>query len=131
MITISRLTKRFGRVDSSCRASTSESVTSSAWSASERCRQIDADQDGARSTHADAGEIRVDGVPITATTYRIVQTGYMQIARFPENLCARELFAMLQELQNVDEDDEPAMKVSVFSSSTSRCVCFPAARGKR
>jgi Cu-processing system ATP-binding protein len=62
-------------------------------------------------THADTGMIRIDGEPIGAAedvSYR-AQIGYMpQIARFPENLSAAELFAMLRELRgastNLDEE---------------------------
>jgi Cu-processing system ATP-binding protein len=62
-------------------------------------------------THADTGMIRIDDEPIGAAedvSYR-AQIGYMpQIARFPENLSAAELFAMLRELRgastNLDEE---------------------------
>jgi Cu-processing system ATP-binding protein len=71
-------------------------------------------------THADAGDIRIDGVPIgngDDVSYR-AQIGYMpQIARFPENLCARELFAMLRELRgpSTKTDDELLTKFGLES----------------
>jgi len=62
-------------------------------------------------THADGGMIRIDDEPIGGSedvAYR-AQIGYMpQIARFPENLSAAELFAMLRDLRgastNLDEE---------------------------
>ena len=48
----------------------------------------------------DAGEIRVDGRPVAAGCDYRAHVGYMpQIARFPENLCAAELLAMLTSLR--------------------------------
>jgi Cu-processing system ATP-binding protein len=70
--------------------------------------------------HADAGDIRIDGVSIgngDDVSYR-AQIGYMpQIARFPENLCARELFAMLRELRGTSTriDDELLTKFALES----------------
>jgi Cu-processing system ATP-binding protein len=50
-------------------------------------------------TRPDGGEIRLDGAPVRGDAYR-AGVGYMpQIARFPENLCAAELVAMLTELR--------------------------------
>jgi len=51
-------------------------------------------------THADSGTIRIDGEPIgDGVSYR-ARIGYMpQIARFPENLSAAELFTMLRDLR--------------------------------
>jgi Cu-processing system ATP-binding protein len=58
-------------------------------------------------THADSGMIRIDDEPIGASddvAYR-AQIGYMpQIARFPENLSATELFAMLRDLRGAAAD---------------------------
>ncbi len=50
---------------------------------------------------ADAGEMLFDGQPIAGEAYRS-RIGYMpQIARFPENLTAAELLAMLRDLRGV------------------------------
>ena len=50
-------------------------------------------------TRADAGEILLDGAPVTGDAYR-ARIGYMpQIARFPENLCAADLMAMVADLR--------------------------------
>jgi Cu-processing system ATP-binding protein len=70
-------------------------------------------------THADAGRIIIDGLQIGAydVSYR-AQIGYMpQIARFPENLSASELFAMLRELRGTSTnlDDELVTKLGLES----------------
>jgi Cu-processing system ATP-binding protein len=59
-------------------------------------------------TRPDAGEIRIDGRTIAGDEYRS-RIGYMpQMARFPENLSARELLDMLTDLRgsakNPDHD---------------------------
>jgi Cu-processing system ATP-binding protein len=47
----------------------------------------------------DGGEIRLGGVPVTGDAYR-ARLGYMpQIARFPENLSAAELIALVKDLR--------------------------------
>ncbi|HVT37987.1 MAG TPA: ABC transporter ATP-binding protein [Gemmatimonadaceae bacterium] len=60
-------------------------------------------------TYFDAGDIAIDGVRIGADhTYR-ARIGYMpQIGRFPENLTARDLIAMLKDLRGgaADLDEE-------------------------
>lgn len=56
----------------------------------------------------DAGRILVGGVPVTADGAYRSRIGYMpQIARFPENLSARSLLALLVELRgsHADRDD--------------------------
>ena len=71
-------------------------------------------------THADRGTIRVDDAVIGANddvSYR-GQIGYMpQIARFPENLSAAELFAMLRDLRGAptDLDEELVTKLGLES----------------
>ncbi|HXY31534.1 MAG TPA: ABC transporter ATP-binding protein [Gemmatimonadaceae bacterium] len=54
-------------------------------------------------TRPDAGEVVVDGVRVNGDESYRSQIGYMpQLARFPGNLTARELFAMLSDLRGVD-----------------------------
>jgi Cu-processing system ATP-binding protein len=70
-------------------------------------------------THADAGQIRIDGQYSGGddVSYR-AQIGYMpQIARFPENLSASELFTMLRELRGTSTnlDDELVTKLGLAS----------------
>ena len=49
----------------------------------------------------DKGTVEIDGKPIGADDSYRSRIGYMpQLARFPENLSARELFAMLTDLRN-------------------------------
>ena len=60
-------------------------------------------------THPDAGRIAIDGAPIGGDDAYRARIGYMpQIGRFPENLSARDLFAMLKDLRGgtavVDEE---------------------------
>ena len=51
-------------------------------------------------THPDAGRITIDGVTIGGDDAYRARIGYMpQIGRFPENLSARDLFAMLKDLR--------------------------------
>jgi Cu-processing system ATP-binding protein len=59
-------------------------------------------------TRIDSGSIAVDGRPIDADGAYRASIGYMpQIARFPENLTAADLFAMMRDLrQSATEDDE-------------------------
>lgn len=57
----------------------------------------------------DAGEIRIDGVSIRGQSAYRSGIGYMQqAARFPHNLCAADVFAMLTDLRGRREqrDDE-------------------------
>jgi len=59
--------------------------------------------------HPTSGEIRVDGLPVSGTEAYRANIGYMpQIARFPDNLTANELFTMLRDLRGPDAriDDE-------------------------
>ena len=52
-------------------------------------------------TKPDSGTVEIDGNPIGADDSYRSRIGYMpQLARFPENLSARELFAMLTDLRN-------------------------------
>ncbi|HVX41023.1 MAG TPA: ABC transporter ATP-binding protein [Gemmatimonadaceae bacterium] len=59
-------------------------------------------------TRPDGGDITIDGARVNGTDDYRARIGYMpQIARFPENLTARELFDMIRELrgdENVDEE---------------------------
>ena len=60
-------------------------------------------------TRPDAGGIVFDGQRLNGTWAYRERIGYMpQAARFPENLCAREVIAMLKDLRgrpgNLDED---------------------------
>jgi len=49
----------------------------------------------------DSGTVEIDGNPIGADDSYRSRIGYMpQLARFPDNLSARELFAMLTDLRN-------------------------------
>jgi Cu-processing system ATP-binding protein len=57
----------------------------------------------------DAGEVRLDDAPVVGDAYR-ARIGYMpQIARFPENLTARELLALVADVRAgaVGADREP------------------------
>ncbi|HEY9427530.1 MAG TPA: ATP-binding cassette domain-containing protein, partial [Gemmatimonadaceae bacterium] len=60
-------------------------------------------------TRADSGGVRIDGKPIGADDDYRSRIGYMpQIGRFPENLSALDLMALLRELRgstgSVDEE---------------------------
>jgi Cu-processing system ATP-binding protein len=62
-----------------------------------------------RLAHPTAGDIRVNGVAIAGDDSYRAGIGYMpQIARFPDNLSANELFAMLRDLRGptAEIDDE-------------------------
>ncbi len=51
-------------------------------------------------THADAGELVIDGVNVGHDDAYRAQIGYMpQIGRFPDNLTGRDLIAMLKDLR--------------------------------
>ena len=53
--------------------------------------------------HPTGGDVRVDGVSILGDVAYRTRIGYMpQIARFPENLAAGELFRMLRTLRGVN-----------------------------
>jgi Cu-processing system ATP-binding protein len=69
-------------------------------------------------THADSGAIRIDGEPIGDDVSYRAHIGYMpQIARFPENLSAAELFAMLGDLRGASTslDEELVTKLGLES----------------
>jgi Cu-processing system ATP-binding protein len=54
-------------------------------------------------TRADSGSVRVDGQPVVADDSYRSRIGYMpQIGRFPENLSALDLMALLRELRGAD-----------------------------
>jgi len=54
-------------------------------------------------TRADSGSVRIDGKPIEADDDYRSRIGYMpQIGRFPENLSALDLMALLRELRGSD-----------------------------
>ena len=59
-------------------------------------------------TRIDAGTIAIDDTPIDADGRYRANIGYMpQIARFPENLSANDLFDMMRHLRNApNQDDE-------------------------
>src|SRR5262249_9279315 len=62
-----------------------------------------------RLTHPTSGTIRVGGVTVSDDDGYRAGIGYMpQIARFPENLTANELFAMLRDLRSgeTNHDEE-------------------------
>jgi len=49
----------------------------------------------------DAGEVEVDGARVNGSSAYRTRIGYMpQAARFPENLCAEDVFAMLADLRD-------------------------------
>jgi Cu-processing system ATP-binding protein len=84
-------------------------------------------------TRPDGGEIRVSGEPRARDAYR-ARVGYMpQIARFPENLTAAELVAMLKDLRGAgaDTDEELVERFALAAHMASRCARSPAARGRR
>jgi Cu-processing system ATP-binding protein len=64
----------------------------------------------------DAGEITIDGQRVNgASSYR-AGIGYMpQTARFPENLCANDVFAMLSDIRGAggDRDEELIERLSL------------------
>jgi Cu-processing system ATP-binding protein len=67
---------------------------------------------------ADSGTIRIDGEPIGDDVAYRADIGYMpQIARFPENLSAPELFAMLRDLRGASTalDEELVTKLGLES----------------
>ena len=65
----------------------------------------------------DGGELRVDGVRVNGDCGYRARIGYMpQIARFPENLSAAEVIAMLKELRGVPDaalDEELAGRLAI------------------
>jgi Cu-processing system ATP-binding protein len=86
-------------------------------------------------THPDSGRITVDGVGIGRDDAYRAHIGYMpQISRFPDNLTARDLIAMLKDLRNVkasvDEDlidrlgirDQLGKPLRVLSGGTKQKV---------
>jgi Cu-processing system ATP-binding protein len=100
MLEISRLTKSFGRltvldgVDLAVRAGRVTAVVGP--NGAGKTTLIKSVLGLARP---DGGEIRLDGVPVSGDAYR-ARIGYMpQIARFPENLSAAELIALLKDLR--------------------------------
>ena len=72
---------------------------------------------------ADNGTVAIGGVSVfTSEQYR-QGIGYMpQLARFPENLCARELFAMLSDLRQAKELDEELLERFDFRSELNKPV---------
>jgi Cu-processing system ATP-binding protein len=61
-------------------------------------------------SHPTSGEIRVDGTTVNGDERYRARIGYMpQIARFPENLTASELFAMLRDLRGDSGDLDEEM----------------------
>ncbi len=86
-------------------------------------------------THPDAGRISIDGAMIGGDDAYRARIGYMpQIGRFPENLSALDLFAMLKDLRGgtavVDEElidrfcirDQLAKPLRVLSGGTKQKV---------
>src|SRR5689334_330315 len=119
MIQISSLSKRFGRVEVLCgvdlRIARGRVVGLVGPNGAGKTTLI---KTILGLTHADSGAIRIDGEPIgDGVSYR-AQIGYMpQIARFPENLSASELFTMLRELRGTSTnlDDELVTKLGLAS----------------
>ena len=69
-----------------------------------------------RLAHPTGGEIRVNGMPVRGDDAYRAGIGYMpQIARFPENLTARELFYMMRALRRADArgDDHLARRLGL------------------
>ena len=100
MLEITRLTKKFGRltvldgVDLAVRAGRVTAVVGP--NGAGKTTLIKSVLGLARP---DGGEIRLDGVPVAGDAYR-ARIGYMpQIARFPENLSAAELIALVKDLR--------------------------------
>jgi Cu-processing system ATP-binding protein len=61
-------------------------------------------------SHPTSGEIQVDGTVVNGDERYRARIGYMpQIARFPDNLTAAELFAMLRDLRGDSEDLDEEM----------------------
>lgn len=61
-------------------------------------------------THADSGSITVNGRPIDEHGQYRAGIGYMpQIARFPDNLTARDLFEMMSDLRGVDSPRDESL----------------------
>lgn len=72
---------------------------------------------------ADTGTVEVGGVSVLASEQYRQRIGYMpQLARFPENLSARELFAMLSDLRQAKELDEELLERFDFSSELNKPV---------
>ncbi|HEX8944664.1 MAG TPA: ABC transporter ATP-binding protein [Gemmatimonadaceae bacterium] len=121
MITISGLTKRFGRVDVlrgvDLRIASGHVVGLVGPNGAGKTTLI---KTLLGLTHADAGAIRIDDAPVgdrDDVSYR-AHIGYMpQIARFPDNLSAADLFAMLRDLRgnSADVDDELVTKLGLES----------------
>ena len=74
-------------------------------------------------TRADAGGIRIDGRTIAGDEYRS-RIGYMpQMARFPENLSARELLDMLTDLRgSAKESDHELMDTFQFGGALEKPI---------
>jgi Cu-processing system ATP-binding protein len=121
MITISGLTKRFGRVDVlrgvDLRIARGHVVGLIGPNGAGKTTLI---KTLLGLTHGDSGLIRIGDAPVgdgDDVSYR-AQIGYMpQIARFPENLSAAELFTMLRELRGnpPDLDEELVTKFGLSS----------------
>ena len=61
-------------------------------------------------TRADSGVISFDGVPVDRDPGYRARIGYMpQIARFPENLTARELFALVRSVRDVPRGGDESL----------------------
>ena len=72
---------------------------------------------------ADTGTVEVGGVSVLASEQYRQRIGYMpQLARFPENLSARELFAMLSDLRQARELDEELLERFDFRSELDKPV---------
>lgn len=72
----------------------------------------------------DAGTVEIDGKPIGADDSYRSRIGYMpQLARFPENLTARELFAMLTDLRNpVRAPDDDLLQAFNFGGALEKPI---------
>ena len=135
MIQISSLSKRFGRVEVLCgvdlRIARGRVVGLVGPNGAGKTTLI---KTILGLTHADSGAIRIDGEPIgDGVSYR-ARIGYMpQIARFPENLSAAELFTMLRDLRGASAtlDEELVTTLGLESQLDNPCACYRAALDKR
>lgn len=112
MITITGLTKRFGTLDVLCGLDLSilpGRVTGVVGPNGAGKTTVIKSLLGL--TRPDGGRITMDGEPIGADPSYRMRVGYMpQIARFPENLTAAELVAMLEELRGPEDGEYGARR---------------------
>ena len=138
MIEFTWITKRFGTVGRCSAAPTCRSTAVACGARrSERRRQDDAHQDPARSraSHVWRHSRQRRADPSDDVVPRRI--GYMpQIARFPENLTASELFDMVRDLRGpaapIDDETDSALRTARPARQTaSRAVGRNAPEGQR